>query len=73
MLRNFADDIARSFRSAGMTTRSVPASRTEESDPLTEDDDMTRVDFACHPSEPVKVLDDWHRPVSCLICGELSA
>jgi hypothetical protein len=36
---------------------------------LKEDDDMTRVDFACHPEEPVKVLDGWAKPVHCLICG----
>ena len=34
---------------------------------------MTRVDFACHPSEPLKVLDDWREPVRCLICGQLSS
>jgi endogenous inhibitor of DNA gyrase (YacG/DUF329 family) len=36
--------------------------------PLTESNDMRRVDFECHP-EPVKVLDDWDRPVHCPICG----
>jgi len=34
---------------------------------------MTRVDFACHPSEPLKILDDWHEPVHCLICGQLNS
>lgn len=45
----------------------------EEPEPapqLDETDDMRRVDFTCHPDEPVKVLDDWDRPVHCLICGE---
>lgn len=37
---------------------------------LTETDDMKRVDFACHPGEPVKVLDDWTGSVHCLVCGE---
>jgi DNA-directed RNA polymerase subunit RPC12/RpoP len=37
---------------------------------LDETDDMRRVDFTCHPAEPVKVLDDWERPVRCLLCGE---
>lgn len=37
---------------------------------LTEQDDMRRVDFECHPSEPVKVLDDWDGQVRCLICGQ---
>jgi hypothetical protein len=37
--------------------------------PLRETDDMRRVDFTCHPSDPVKVLDDWDDSVHCLICG----
>jgi hypothetical protein len=36
--------------------------------PLSESDDMHRVDFACHPSEPVKVAEAWDEPVHCLIC-----
>jgi hypothetical protein len=40
-------------------------------EPLTEADGITRIDFGCHPSEPLKVLDDWHEPVHCLICGQL--
>jgi hypothetical protein len=36
---------------------------------LTESNDMIRVDFQCHPSEPVKVVDTWRQPVYCLICG----
>lgn len=70
MLRKFSDDIARSFRSAGMTTRGARPGRAEEPEPLTEDDDMTRVDFACHLSEPLKIADDWGQPARCLICGE---
>ena len=42
-------------------------------DPLTEPDDMTLVVFPCHPSEPLKVLDDWRKPVYCLICGKIPA
>lgn len=41
--------------------------RTEK--PL-EANDMQRVDFSCHPKEPVKVLDGWTQPVHCMICGE---
>lgn len=41
-----------------------------EADPLTEQNDMRRIDFACHPEEPLKVLDDWSRPVYCLICAK---
>jgi hypothetical protein len=42
----------------------------DELDPLTEADDMTLVSFPCHPSEPLRVLDDWRKPVCCLICGQ---
>lgn len=44
-----------------------------EMDPLVEPNDMRRVDFACHSQEPVKVLDEWARPVYCLICSALAA
>jgi hypothetical protein len=39
-------------------------------DPLTEADDMILIAFSCHPSEPLKILDDWHKQVYCLICGK---
>lgn len=42
----------------------------DEFDPLTEVDDMSLVSFPCHPSEPLKVLDTWRKPVRCLICGK---
>jgi hypothetical protein len=41
--------------------------------PLDEPDDMRRVDFTCHRDEPVKVLDEWDRPVHCLVCGEAAS
>jgi DNA-directed RNA polymerase subunit RPC12/RpoP len=40
-----------------------------ELDPLTEADDMTRIDFPCHPAEPLKVQDDRRKALHCLICG----
>ena len=43
--------------------------KPDKLDPLTEVDDMTLVVFSCHPSEPLKILDDWRKPVHCLICG----
>jgi hypothetical protein len=40
------------------------------SDPtLTESDDMRRIDFECHPGEPLKIAEDWHDDVFCLVCG----
>lgn len=38
-------------------------------EPLREPNDMRRVDFDCHPKEPVKVAEDWPASVHCLICG----
>jgi len=37
--------------------------------PLAEPNDMIRVDFPCHPEEPVKVDEHWNLDVACLVCG----
>lgn len=37
--------------------------------PLTESNDMVRVDPPCHP-EPMKIAEDWTGDVACLICGK---
>lgn len=60
-------------RSGGLIRATVEYDEPEEADAPTEDDDMTRVDFACHPSLPLKVLDDWPKPARCFVCGETSA
>lgn len=60
-------DIGR--QSGGLLKVDLESDQPRPADPLTELDDMRRVDFACHPTEPVKVLDDWTRPAHCLICG----
>lgn len=43
----------------------------EKPPPLDENFDakIRRVEFSCHPTEPVKVDLDWQDPVHCLICG----
>lgn len=61
-------DISR--RSGGFLKVELESEPSEPLDPLTEPDDMRRVDFDCHPREPVKILDEWNRPVHCLICGQ---
>ena len=38
-------------------------------EPLVEPSDMIRVDFPCHPEEPLKVIEDWTAEVGCLVCG----
>lgn len=71
MLKDFGKDMDRIGRnSGGLISVSMEFDEPNELDPLTEADDMRRVDFACHPGEPVKVLDDWDRAVNCLVCGE---
>lgn len=69
MLNKFSQDIQRSFKSNSMIRSTVRYDHTERLDPLTEVDDMVRVSFTCHPTEPVKVSEDWNKPVHCLICG----
>lgn len=39
------------------------------SEPPAEPNDMKRIEFACHPDEPVKIAEDWGKDVHCLICG----
>lgn len=70
MLENFGKDLRNIGRgSGGMLRAEVHSDRPNAIDPLTEVDEMTRVDFECHSTEPVKVLDNWDKPVRCLICG----
>jgi len=71
MVENLGREIGNVGRdSGGLTSASMRYEAPDEMDPLTEVDDMRRVDFECHPSEPLKVLDDWSKPVRCLICGQ---
>lgn len=71
MLKDFTRDINRiGHHSGGMFSVSASFDAPDEMDPLTEADNMTRVDFACHPAEPIKVLDDWDGQTHCLICGK---
>lgn len=70
LLRDFGrslENIGR--RSGGVMRSSFDYRAPEKMDPLTEDDDMKRIDFECHSSEPLKLLEDWAEPVYCLICG----
>jgi hypothetical protein len=74
MLRKFGNDIKGMGRSSGgLLSADVKYDAPDELDPLTEVDDMTRVDFDCHPTEPLKVLDSWDKAIRCLICGNPTA
>lgn len=68
MLKDFARDI--SSGSGEFISVRATYDELEAMEPLTEADDMKRVDFECHPHEPVKVLDDWEDQVRCPTCGE---
>jgi DNA-directed RNA polymerase subunit RPC12/RpoP len=71
MLKKFGNDIKGIGRgSGGLLSAEVKYDAPDELDPLTEVDDMTRVEFECHPTEPVKVLEEWDKPIRCLICGK---
>ncbi len=71
MLKDFTrkmSDIGR--RSGGLLTVRASHKAPEKMEPLSEGEDMKRIDFACHPAEPVKVLEDWAQSVYCLVCGQ---
>ena len=71
-LRDTLDLIGRS--SGGLIDAKLEVSRASDtpSPQLTEADDMLRVDFDCHPHEPVKVIETWSGAVHCLVCGSPS-
>ena len=58
--------------SGGLIEAKLEVSRASDapSPQLTEADDMVRVDFECHPKEPLKVIDAWETAVHCLVCGQ---
>ena len=69
LLKDFKEDVERGIRPGGPVSLKVTLSEPKQPQPLTEPEDMRRVDFSCHPTEPVKVLDDWDGPVHCIVCG----
>lgn len=73
-LEKFKRNIEGMNRQGGFLSMSVSIEGDDQDEPpLTEINDMTRVDFACHPEDPVKVLDGWERPVHCMICATPAA
>lgn len=72
-LKRSVEDLNRSSGGLMGIRADMTIEEPEPAGELTETDDMRRVDFACHPTEPVKVLDDWHREVHCLVCGAAAA
>lgn len=68
-LRQFQRDIRRLSQRSGLIQMDVRLPPLERPDALAEIDDMVRVDFPCHPTEPVKLDDAWESDVACLVCG----
>lgn len=71
LMKGFARDVSSiGRRSGGFLSVRAKYDAPDQLEPLTEADDMNRVDFVCHPGEPLKILDGWNGPVHCLVCGE---
>lgn len=69
-LRRFKDDMERgNRRSRGLIRFDVSPPPLSRPEPLTEPDDMVRIDVPCHPEEPTKVEEGWDGEVACLVCG----
>jgi hypothetical protein len=71
-LKRFQRDLGKLGRSSGGLVSFKPGriDLPSEANPLVDSsDDMERVDFGCHPKEPVKVLSSWSQDLYCLICG----
>lgn len=73
LMKDFDRDLRRGTRgSDGLLRMSVSYDPPEAMTPLVDDDDLERIDFACHPSEPLKISESWDRPAHCLVCGQSS-
>jgi hypothetical protein len=70
VLKPELDKLGDSAGRSGFLEIEVSVPDPEPPQALEEADDMRSVVFACHPAEPVKVLDEWQRNVHCLICGQ---
>ena len=71
LLDSFSRDLQRLNTRGGPIRFSSRRTRTAPPPPLSETDEMRRINPPCHPSEPIKIADDWGQPVHCLVCGSL--
>lgn len=72
-LRKLKRDVERANPRNGFIQMSVEISDEPDRRALSESNDMRRADFTCHPHDPIKVLESWKHPVSCMICAESEA
>lgn len=68
-LRRFKRDVEFTSAPGSLVHVSVSLPPMSRPEPLTEPDDMVRLDVPCHPEEPLKVANDWTEEVACLVCG----
>lgn len=74
VMERVQDEMEAMFRGIkGMTYKRGRDQHTDDSEPLTELDDMSIVASPCHSYEPVKVPEDHTGPLYCLICGSAYA
>ncbi len=79
VLRPSLDGLTKSFEQLGQAsggliqiTAKVDKPKSQQAPPVFEPNDMARVDFNCHPQEPVKVSETWDDSIYCLYCGSLA-
>lgn len=70
MLDDFADDMERLNRPGSFIRVKVDKPDISPPERLSETDDMVLVEFPCHSSEPVKVLEEWAHSLCCPACGQ---
>ncbi|MHB1004925.1 MAG: hypothetical protein ACYC3S_04690 [Chloroflexota bacterium] len=68
-LRRFARGIRHINKQGGFVHLRTEVPSVSRPDALIEPDDMVRVDFPCHPEEPLKVDATWEGELACLACG----
>lgn len=68
-LRRFQRDVRKLSQPGGLIQLDVRLPSLERRDQMVETDDMVRIDFPCHPAEPVKIDETWESDVACLVCG----
>ena len=68
-LEKFKRDLRSLDRPGSLFRFDVDTTIPPDPDPLSEADDMVRLDLPCHPDEPVKVDEAWTGEVACLMCG----
>lgn len=68
------DGLDQALKGLERTSGGLITARLEKPEPthaplVFEPGDMRRIDFSCHPAEPLKVAEEWVDPIHCLVCG----